>query len=134
VKAFARAPAQPATLDRPKTPSGQAEALLDVALQDEVDLVVPPLGLCSDNGAMIAWAGAERLAHGLCDTLDTAPRARWPLEEIAKPAVSVVPAAEPEAPTIVEASEAATAGAEPAPAETAAPAPPSPSPPASPPE
>jgi len=110
------------------------EALLDVALQDEVDLVVPPLGLCSDNGAMIAWAGAERLAHGLCDTLDTAPRARWPLEEIAKPAVSVVPAAEPEAPTIVEASEAATAGAEPAPAETAAPAPPSPSPPASPPE
>jgi tRNA N6-adenosine threonylcarbamoyltransferase len=110
------------------------EALLDVALQDEVDLVIPPPALCSDNGAMIAWAGAERLAHGLCDTLDTAPRARWPLEEIAKPAVSVVPAAEPEAPTIVAASEAATAAAEPAAAETAAPAPLPPSPPASPPE
>jgi hypothetical protein len=34
---------------------------------------------------MIAWAGAERLACGLCDTLDTAPRARWPLQHVAKP-------------------------------------------------
>ena len=46
-------------------------------------LVVPPLELCTDNGAMIAWAGAERLALGLTDTLDVAPRARWPLDEIA---------------------------------------------------
>src|SRR6185437_14093733 len=37
-------------------------------------LVAPPPELCSDNGAMIAWAGAERLALGLSDTLDTAPR------------------------------------------------------------
>src|SRR2546428_13462006 len=44
-------------------------------------LVVPPAALCTDNGAMIAWAGAERLALGLVDTLDTAPRARWPLSE-----------------------------------------------------
>jgi tRNA N6-adenosine threonylcarbamoyltransferase len=44
-------------------------------------LVAPPPELCSDNGAMIAWAGAERLALGLSDTLDTAPRARWPLDE-----------------------------------------------------
>src|SRR6202140_2653452 len=46
-------------------------------------LVVPPPELCTDNGAMIAWAGAERLALGFTDTLDVAPRARWPLDEIA---------------------------------------------------
>jgi N6-L-threonylcarbamoyladenine synthase len=46
-------------------------------------LVAPPLELCTDNGAIIAWAGAERLALGLTDTLDVAPRARWPLDEIA---------------------------------------------------
>jgi len=39
----------------------------------------------TDNGAMIAWAGAERLALGLTDPLDFAPRARWPLEEIVGP-------------------------------------------------
>jgi N6-L-threonylcarbamoyladenine synthase len=35
---------------------------------------------------MIAWAGAERLALGLTDTLDVSPRARWPLAEVSKPA------------------------------------------------
>jgi len=62
------------------------DALLDVALQDQVALVVPPPALCTDNAAMIAWAGAERLARGLCDTLDTAPLARWPLDQVVKPA------------------------------------------------
>jgi N6-L-threonylcarbamoyladenine synthase len=46
-------------------------------------LVVPPAALCTDNGAMIAWAGAERLALGLVDTLDTPPHARWPLSDLA---------------------------------------------------
>jgi N6-L-threonylcarbamoyladenine synthase len=46
-------------------------------------LVAPPLELCTDNGAMIAWAGAERLAMGLSDSLDVAPRARWPIDETA---------------------------------------------------
>jgi N6-L-threonylcarbamoyladenine synthase len=46
-------------------------------------LVAPPAELCTDNGAMIAWAGAERLALGLVDTLDTPPHARWPLSDLA---------------------------------------------------
>ena len=46
-------------------------------------LVAPPAELCTDNGAMIAWAGAERLALGLVDTLDTPPQARWPLSDLA---------------------------------------------------
>jgi N6-L-threonylcarbamoyladenine synthase len=46
-------------------------------------LVAPPLELCTDNGAMIAWAGCERLALGLTDSLEVAPRARWPLDEVA---------------------------------------------------
>src|SRR5499427_7241975 len=45
-------------------------------------MVAPPGSLCTDNGAIIAWAGAERLALGLTDSLEAAPRARWPLEEL----------------------------------------------------
>ena len=41
---------------------------------------VPPAWLCTDNAAMIAWAGAERLAVGLVDGLDAPARARWPLD------------------------------------------------------
>ena len=47
----------------------------------------PPVALCGDNGAMIAWAGAERLARGLTDSLDVAARARWPLDAAAVPAI-----------------------------------------------
>ena len=42
--------------------------------------VAPPPALCTDNGAMIAWAGIERLRVGLVDGLDAAPRPRWPLD------------------------------------------------------
>jgi N6-L-threonylcarbamoyladenine synthase len=44
-------------------------------------LVVPPPELCTDNGAMVAWAGIERIGRGLVDGLDAPPRARWPLDE-----------------------------------------------------
>jgi N6-L-threonylcarbamoyladenine synthase len=43
--------------------------------------VAPPQNLCADNGAMIAWAGAERLALGLADNFDVPARPRWPLDE-----------------------------------------------------
>jgi N6-L-threonylcarbamoyladenine synthase len=56
-----------------------------IAFESATVLVAPPPALCTDNGAMIAWAGAERLAHGLSDPLDFAPRARWPLEQVAGP-------------------------------------------------
>jgi N6-L-threonylcarbamoyladenine synthase len=52
------------------------------ALAEEHDLrfVAPPLWLCTDNAAMIAWAGAERFAAGLTDPLDFPARPRWPLD------------------------------------------------------
>src|SRR5271170_2059112 len=55
-----------------------------LAFEAGTTLVAPPPALCTDNGAMIAWAGAERLALGLTDTLDVAPRPRWPLEQVKK--------------------------------------------------
>ena len=55
-----------------------------VAFEVGTELVAPPPALCTDNGAMIAWAGAERLALGLTDSLSVAPRARWPLDEVTK--------------------------------------------------
>ena len=55
-------------------------ALQDVAAKAETTLIIPPPALCTDNGAMIAWAGAERLSVGLIDAMDAAPRARWLLD------------------------------------------------------
>jgi N6-L-threonylcarbamoyladenine synthase len=55
-------------------------ALQDVAAKAQTTLIIPPPALCTDNGAMIAWAGAERLALGMIDTMDAPPRARWLLD------------------------------------------------------
>ncbi len=61
-------------------------ALEGLAAEHDVPFVAPPLWLCTDNGAMIAWAGAERYALGLTDGLDFAARPRWPLDPDAQAA------------------------------------------------
>jgi N6-L-threonylcarbamoyladenine synthase len=61
------------------------KVLQRTAFEAGIPLIAPPPALCTDNGAMIAWAGAEPLALKLTDKLETAPRARWPLEEVAGP-------------------------------------------------
>ncbi len=55
-------------------------ALQALATAHGLRFVAPPLWLCTDNAAMIAWAGAERFAAGLTDPLDVAARPRWPLD------------------------------------------------------
>ena len=55
-------------------------ALQALASAHDLRFVAPPLWLCTDNAAMIGWAGAERFAAGLTDPLDVAARPRWPLD------------------------------------------------------
>ncbi len=59
-------------------------ALEQLAHAHDLRFVAPPLWLCTDNAAMIAWAGAERFAAGLTDPLDTLARPRWPLDPTAE--------------------------------------------------
>ncbi len=60
-------------------------ALQALAAERGLPFVAPPGWLCTDNAAMIAWAGAERFAAGLVDPLDAPARARWPLDPGAEP-------------------------------------------------
>src|SRR5882672_6028504 len=76
-----------------------------IAFETGTTLVVPPAELCTDNGAMIAWAGAERLALRLTDTLAAAPHARWLLSDVKGP--SKGPPKEPPKPPTLPASPAA---------------------------
>ena len=62
------------------------EMLEKLAMQRGMRFVAPPLWLCTDNGVMIAWAGAERFGMGLTDGLDFVARPRWPLDPDAAPA------------------------------------------------
>ena len=61
------------------------EMLQKLAAQRGMRFVAPPLWLCTENGVMIAWAGAERFAMGLTDGLDFVARPRWPLDPNAAP-------------------------------------------------
>jgi N6-L-threonylcarbamoyladenine synthase len=66
-----------------KAVRGALEAL---AAEHGLPFIAPPLWLCTDNAAMIAWAGAERYEAGLVDDLDVPARARWPLDPSAEKA------------------------------------------------
>ncbi len=61
-------------------------ALEGLAAEHGLRFGAPPLWLCTDNAAMIGWAGAERFAAGLTDPLDVAARPRWPLDPLAEKA------------------------------------------------
>ncbi|HEY0269508.1 MAG TPA: tRNA (adenosine(37)-N6)-threonylcarbamoyltransferase complex transferase subunit TsaD [Sphingomonas sp.] len=61
-------------------------ALEALAAQYGLPFSAPPLWLCTDNAAMIAWAGMERFLAGANDPLDTPARARWPLDPTAEKA------------------------------------------------
>jgi N6-L-threonylcarbamoyladenine synthase len=55
-------------------------ALTRLCAEVGMRFIMPPSQLCSDNGAIIAWAGLERLRLGLINDLDFAPKPRWPLD------------------------------------------------------
>jgi N6-L-threonylcarbamoyladenine synthase len=61
------------------------QRLAGLARSADLDFLAPPSELCTDNAAMIAWAGLERLRLGLVDGLDVPPRPRWPLDSRAPP-------------------------------------------------
>ena len=57
-------------------------ALGSLAAARGLPMLAPPLRYCTDNAVMVAWAGLERLRHGLADPLSHNPRPRWPLTEL----------------------------------------------------
>ena len=62
-------------------------ALLATAATYGFELIAPPPALCTDNGAMIAWAGGEDLARGVSHSLKFPAKSRWPLDEKVKPLI-----------------------------------------------
>ncbi|MDR1360703.1 MAG: tRNA (adenosine(37)-N6)-threonylcarbamoyltransferase complex transferase subunit TsaD [Rickettsiales bacterium] len=57
-------------------------ALEKMAPENGMQFAAPPLNLCTDNGAMIAWAGIENFKLGRIVREPVAPRPRWPLTEL----------------------------------------------------
>src|SRR5207302_11464321 len=74
------------------------EMLHRLAFEAGTMLVAPPPALCTDNGAMIAWAGAEPLRLGLTDGLDASVRPRWPLDNEVTSAIEAAVAPHPSLP------------------------------------
>lgn len=60
------------------------EKMLQVLEKEGINFYAPPKGLCTDNGAMIAWAGIEHFKQGNSGCLTTKPRPRWPLDEVSR--------------------------------------------------
>ncbi len=57
------------------------DALSELCRREGFEKKIPPPRLCTDNAAMIAWAGVERSQLGAFDSLEVPPRARWPLQD-----------------------------------------------------
>lgn len=57
------------------------QRLTEICSDNDFAVKAPPIKLCTDNGAMIAWAGIEKLQKGHTANIDFTPRARWPLCE-----------------------------------------------------
>ena len=87
-RAIAAAPGATALVVAGGVAANQAirSALEGLAQTNGLPFVAPPLWLCTDNGAMIAWAGALRFEAGMTDGLDAPARARWPLDPQAEQA------------------------------------------------
>lgn len=58
------------------------EKLKDIAKQNDINFIAPPLNLCGDNGAMIAWTGIEHIKKGEKPDINFSPKPRWGIEEI----------------------------------------------------
>jgi N6-L-threonylcarbamoyladenine synthase len=87
-RAFERAPGATALVVAGGVAANSAvrAALTALASAHALPFVAPPLWLCTDNAAMIGWAGALRFEAGLFDGLDAPARARWPLDPEAEAA------------------------------------------------
>jgi N6-L-threonylcarbamoyladenine synthase len=56
--------------------------LTEIAISHSMEFIAPPINLCTDNAAMIAWAAMERFKLNLFSNLNFCPKARWPIEEV----------------------------------------------------
>lgn len=83
------APSEPALAVAGGVAANKAiRAMLEtVCAKEGVRFIAPPLRLCTDNAAMIAWAGIERFRAGLTDAADLVARPRWPLDASAAPMI-----------------------------------------------
>ena len=64
------------------------DALAQKSTAEGFKVFYPPLDLCTDNGAMIAFAGAQRLEAGVIESRGFSVRPRWDLEELRRPAIA----------------------------------------------